>query len=85
MYLSLSKKPNRGRHGLMREVAPDLALAGLRIVRRADARQQKQLHVEQRERAKEHKIGRLLEFFAGRIHISHAGCALAGIIEIDLA
>src|SRR5271169_6190931 len=40
------EETHRGRHGLMGEVAAYLALAGLRIIRRADARQQEKLDVE---------------------------------------
>ena len=48
----------------MGEIASDLALTGLRIVGRADARDQQQLHIEELKRAEQNQIGGLLEFLA---------------------
>ena len=79
----LVEEPDRGRHRLMGEIAADLALAGLRIVGRADARQQQKLDVEKLERAQQHEIGRLLPFVARCIHIGDAGRPFAGAVEID--
>ena len=54
----LVEETERVRHGLMGEIAPDLALSGRRIVRLADAGQEQKLHVEQRKCAEQHEIGR---------------------------
>jgi hypothetical protein len=77
------EKSDRGRGRLMGEIAADLSLAGLRVVGRADARQQQELDVEKLERAQQHDVGRLFPFFARRIHVADAGGPLAGAVEID--
>src|SRR5581483_11527352 len=63
--LVLVEEGDRTRHGLVREVAPDLPLPGRRIVRLADAGEEEQLDVEQLERAEQHEVGRLLDLAAG--------------------
>src|ERR1039458_6105491 len=67
----------------MAEVAPDLTLAGFRIVRLADARKQEKLHVEKLERAENDEIRRLLPLRARRIHVSDAGRPFARAIEVN--
>ena len=79
----LVEEGDRGRHGLVREITPDLALAGPRIIRRANSGQQQQLDVKELERAQKHEIGGLLAFLARRIHIGHTGGPFAGAIQID--
>ena len=79
----LSKKPLTRRDRLVREVAADHALVGDRVVRLADARQQQQLHVEERKARQDHEIGRLLPFLAAGVDEGDAGGALAGAVEVD--
>ena len=64
VVLVLVEKADSGRGRLMCEIAADLALPGLWIVERADARQQQKLHIEKLERAQQHDVGRLFPFFA---------------------
>jgi hypothetical protein len=59
------------------EISADLALAGLRIVRRADPGKQQKLHVEKLKRAQQHHVRRLFPLFARRIHIGDASRSFA--------
>jgi hypothetical protein len=48
----------------MGEIAADDTLIGHGIVGLADARHHEELNIEDRERRKNHEVGRLLPFFA---------------------
>src|SRR5262249_58614184 len=78
------KKAVHGGRELIGIIAPDHALAGVRIVGLADSGEQKELHVEQLEGAEQHEVGRLLPFVAAGIDIGDAGGALSRSIEVDL-
>ena len=79
-----SKKQLDAGGRLIGVVAPDRALAGARIVRAADAREQQHAHIVEREGADQNDLRRLLPFRARAVHIGHAGGALARGVEIDL-
>ena len=80
--LVVKKRLDTGRD-LVGEVAADHALAGVHVIRLANAGEQQQLHIEHLEGAEEDHLGRLLPLAALRVDISDAGRPLAGIVEID--
>src|SRR5271167_838148 len=64
-------------------VAPDDALAGLRIVGRADPRKEKHSDVVEREGGNQHQTGGLFELPACCIGISNAGGLFTRTVQID--
>ncbi len=77
------EEADHARHGLVGEVAADVARAGLRIVGLADPGEQQKLDVEQLKCAQEDEVGRLLPFLAGGVDEGDAGRALAAAVEVD--
>src|SRR4029077_3408550 len=65
------------RRDLIRIIAPDHALAGVRIVGLADSGEQKQLDVEQLKGTEQHEAGRPRPFIATGVYICYAGGALS--------
>jgi len=68
---------------LVGEVAADHARVGDRVVRLADARQQQELDVEDREGREDDEVSRLFPFVAARIDEGDPGSPFAGTVNID--
>ena len=73
----------RAAEALIGVVAPDDALTGGRIVHLADAREQQQIRVVQRERGEKHHVGGLEDFGAGRVDVGDTGGFLARRVGVD--
>jgi len=82
MNFALSKKPNRIRNRLMREVAADDTRVGDGIVWLADAGQKQELHVEDGEGREDDEVCRLLPFLAAGVDESDAGRSLARLVVL---
>ena len=65
------------RRDLIRIIASDHALAGVRIVGLADSREQKQVDVEQLKGTEQHEVRRLLPFIRAGVDIGDAGGAFS--------
>ena len=64
LYFVLVEEADRGGCRLVGVIAPDLALAGARIVGLPDSGQQQQLDVEELEGTQQDEVGRLLPLLA---------------------
>ena len=71
------------RGDLVGVIATDHAAPRRGVIRRADLRQQQQVHVVLGERAQHHHAGGLFDLVAIHIHIGDAGGALAGVVGVD--
>jgi hypothetical protein len=83
LHQTLPEEHAHGGHRLIGDVLADCALACLRVIRLAYAREQEQPRVVVRERAGNHERCGLLDVIALDVHICHARRFLFAAVQVD--